>query len=80
MADYLRRVEAGEYLKAKYGFGSFRTLAKLASVGGGPEFHKAGAVVLYTVEALDAWAVAKLGPALASTSDVNHPANRAAAE
>jgi len=39
--QYLRRKQAGVYLKEKYGFGSERTLAKLACVGGGPEFRKA---------------------------------------
>ncbi len=34
-AQYLRRKQAGEYLKGKYGFGSEKTLAKLACVGGG---------------------------------------------
>ena len=40
-----------DYLKDRYGHGSEKTLAKLACLGGGPEFHKAGErVVLYTRE------------------------------
>jgi hypothetical protein len=66
---YLRRKAAGEYLKTKFGFGSGKTLAKLACLGGGPPFHKAGVAALYEAAALDAWALAKIGPAQASTSD-----------
>jgi len=68
--QYLRRKAAGEYLKSKFGFGSEKTLAKLACLGGGPPFHKAGPAALYEAAELDAWALAKIGPAQASTSDV----------
>ena len=34
-SQFLRRKDAGAYLKAKYGFGSEKTLAKLACIGGG---------------------------------------------
>jgi hypothetical protein len=68
-AQFLRRKEAGEYLKNKYGFGSRQTLAKLAVIGGGPAYQKAGAAVLYTYESLDAWAAAKIGRIQTSTSD-----------
>lgn len=55
--QYLRRSEAAEYLRKRYGFGATRTLAGLAWKGGGPKFSKAGArVVLYRPEDLDAWA------------------------
>jgi hypothetical protein len=66
---YLRRKDAGEYLKAKYGFGSKKTLAKLACLGGGPEFRKAGPAALYEPAALDAWALGKIGGLQKSTSD-----------
>lgn len=66
---YLRRKEAAEYLKSRYGFGAARTLAKGAVTGDTPEFHKAGRIVLYTHEALDAWAQAKIGVPQKSTSD-----------
>ncbi|MGH6794826.1 MAG: hypothetical protein ACREDH_06435 [Methylocella sp.] len=39
-AQFLRRKQASEYLKAKYGFGSERTLAKLACLGAAPSFAK----------------------------------------
>jgi hypothetical protein len=59
-AQFLRRTAAAEYLKSKFGFGSERTLAKGVVSGDTPEFHKAGRLVLYTPEALDRWALAKI--------------------
>ena len=47
-AQYLRRRQAGEYLKGKYGFGSEKTLAKLACLGGGPDFRKAARLWFFT--------------------------------
>lgn len=67
--QFLRRKDAGDYLKTKFGFGSEKTLAKLACVGGGPEFRKAGVAALYEPEALDRWALAKIGAPQSSTSD-----------
>jgi hypothetical protein len=67
-AQFLRRKHAGEYLKTTFGFGSERTLAKLACVGGGPEFRKAGAVALYEPKKLEEWALAKIGAPKKSTS------------
>lgn len=64
---FLRRAEAGAYLKAKYGFGSGKTLAKLATEGGGPEFFKAGNIALYGYAALDGWARKKMGAPRGST-------------
>lgn len=66
---YLRRKPAGKHLKEKFGFGSEKTLAKLASVGGGPEMVYAGNIPLYTEEKLDAWAMSKLSKPVRSTSD-----------
>lgn len=68
-AQYLRRKQAGEYLKAKFGFGSEKTLGKLATVGGGPIFRKAANAAIYKPEDLDAWALAKIGAPQKSTSD-----------
>ena len=67
-AQYLRRKQAGEYLKSRYGFGSEKTLAKLAVVGGGPLFHKAANAAIYRPEDLDAWALSKIGAPQKSTS------------
>ncbi len=69
-SNFMRRRAAGNYLKGRYGHGSEKTLAKLACLGGGPEFHKAGdRVELYTKEALDAWALARISGPLKSTSE-----------
>ena len=68
-SQFLRRKAAGEYLKAKFGFGSEKTLAKLATLGGGPIFHKAANAAIYKPEDLDAWALSKIGAPQKSTSD-----------
>lgn len=67
---FLRRKQAGAYLLDNYGFGAARTLAKGVVTGDSPEFFKAGRIVLYTKEALDNWALAKIGAARRSTSDI----------
>jgi hypothetical protein len=67
--QYLRRREAAAYLTSRYGFGAEKTLAKGAVTGDSPEYYKAGRIVLYTREALDKWALAKIGPAQNSSSD-----------
>jgi hypothetical protein len=67
---YLRRRAAGEYLKAKYGFGAGSTLAKIACVSSdGPPFRKVGRMVLYAIEDLDNWADDRLSAPHRSTSD-----------
>jgi hypothetical protein len=68
--QFLRRDAAAEYLKSRYGFGSYRTLAKGVVTGNSPEYFKAGRIVLYTRAALDQWALAKIGAARRSTSEV----------
>lgn len=68
-AQYLRRKEAANYLLSNYGFGAERTLAKGAVTGDSPVFQKAGRIVLYTKEALDAWALSKISAPKRSTSD-----------
>ncbi len=52
---FLRRKEAAEYLKARYGVGARRTLDKLATLGGGPPFTKIGGAACYSIADLDAW-------------------------
>jgi hypothetical protein len=66
---FLRRDAAAEYLKKTYGFGASRTLAKGAVTGDTPEYRKAGRIVLYTREALDRWALAKIGAPRSSSSE-----------
>lgn len=68
-AKYLRRKEAADYLRKHYGHGSPRTLAKLATIGGGPVFHRFGRIVVYEPAALDSWALTGLSGPLHSTSD-----------
>ena len=68
---FLRRKEAGAYLKRNYGFGSEKTLAKLACLGGGPEFRKAANAALYEPAKLDEWAQSKIGAPQRSTSDTS---------
>jgi len=67
---FLRRNEAAAYLRSRYGFGTSRSLAKLACVGGGPEYHKAGTkMVLYEPSKLDEWARNRISAAKRSTSE-----------
>jgi len=65
---YLSRQQASEHLLEQGLPAAVATLAKLAVVGGGPEFQKFGRFPRYTVDALDAWAASKLSPARRSTS------------
>jgi hypothetical protein len=67
----LRRSEAANYVAATYGIPcSPKTLAKLACVSSdGPPFRLAGRFPLYPVSGLDAWALAKIGPLIRSTSE-----------
>lgn len=69
----LRRWEASRYLRDRHGIElAVATLAKLACLGGGPPFQKAGRVPLYPVDLLDAWATARLGRVVHSTSEDGH--------
>jgi hypothetical protein len=72
-STYMRSGPAGEYLKKTYAFGSKKSLDKLAVIGGGPKFHKAGPARLYTIEALDEYALAKIGPEQSSTAENVRP-------
>jgi len=66
----LRRTEASTYLKTQWGITRApTTLAKLATLGGGPRFEHAGRFPLYLASELDAWAQALLSPLKSSTSD-----------
>lgn len=67
---YLRRTEAAAYVADTFGIPcSPKTLAKLAVVGGGPAYRKAGPYPLYAPSDLDEWANAKLGPRVRSSSE-----------
>ena len=65
---FLRRKSAADYLRDKYGWGSWQTLAKLAVMGGGPVYRKFGRAVVYAPDDLDEWALARLGDPQRSTA------------
>lgn len=66
----LRRTEASKYLHEEWGIiRAPSTLAKLATIGGGPTFERANRIPLYLPEYLDAWARSILSPPMTSTSD-----------
>lgn len=68
---FLRRADAASYIQSVYGFPCSRQwLAKLAVIGGGPVYRKAGRTPIYAPADLDAWARARIGQPQRSTSDV----------
>ena len=68
----LRRWEAAEYLKLAHGIEvAPSTLAKWASIGGGPVFQRVNRMPLYPVTGLDAWAASKLSAPVHSTSEAD---------
>ena len=67
--NFLRRSAAAKYLREKYGFGTERSLAKLATVGGGPKFQKMGRLVFYSADALDEWVASRMSGPIGSTSE-----------
>src|SRR2546429_408278 len=67
---YFARTDAARHVRETWGLPcSPRWLAKLAVVGGGPVFRKAGKTPLYTPSDLDAWAQSRIGAPRRSTSD-----------
>ena len=73
---HLRRAEAAKYVVDTHNVPcSPRTLAKLACISSdGPPFRLAGRFPLYPVSDLDAWARAKIGPLVRSTSEISRSA------
>jgi hypothetical protein len=68
-SKYLRRADAAAYIRDAWGLPcSARWLAKLAVVGGGPIYCKAGRTPLYTTHDLDDWARGRIGARRRSTS------------
>ncbi len=66
---FLRRKHAAEYVRTEWGLPcACQTLAKLAVVGGGPVYRKAGRYPLYRTEDLDRWAQSKIGSPRGSTT------------
>ena len=72
----LRRKEASKYLKDTWGVDRApSTLAKLAVVGGGPQFRKAARTPLYSSDDLDTWVASILSEPIQSNSQVKLLAN-----
>jgi hypothetical protein len=70
----LRRTAASHYLEETWGVSRApSTLAKLAVIGGGPIFRRAGRVPLYSTGDLDKWVASKLSAPMRSTSDEGPP-------
>jgi hypothetical protein len=69
---YLRRADAARYIREAYGIPCVATtLAKYASIGGGPAFRKAGKFPIYSRSDLDAWAEQRFGELVRSTSELS---------
>ena len=68
---YLRRIEAATFVREKWAMPcSPKWLAKLAVVGGGPIYRKAGRYPIYLQSDLDAWAQSRIGAPQRSSSDL----------
>lgn len=66
----LRRINVPEYLASIHGIDiAASTLAKMATVGGGPAMQYCGRIPLYHVDDLDLWAIGRLSRKVSSTSD-----------
>jgi hypothetical protein len=66
---YFRRSAAAHYVRETWGMPcSAKWLAKLAVIGGGPIYRKAGRFPLYTKDDLDHWVGTRLGAPRRSTS------------
>jgi hypothetical protein len=69
---YRRRRRASEYLFERFGLNcAVSTLAKFATVGGGPKFVHAGRFPLYPEDELDAWALSRISLLKTSTADTS---------
>lgn len=74
--DYITRKEASDFLKERGLPVAPTTLAKYASLGGGPPMHHFGRRVLYNPATLLDWANSKLSGPSQSTSDRNSSEDR----
>lgn len=65
----LLRREVPAYLLENFGIRrTKKTFDKLATVGGGPKYHRTSKECLYNTDDLDAWAMDLIGEPMASTS------------
>lgn len=68
----IRRTAASEYLLEKHGISRTpNTLAKMATVGGGPVYRKDGNIPLYDPVDLDVYAESVLSPRVTSSSELS---------
>lgn len=67
--NYLTRVEAAAYVERRGLPCSPKTLAKLATIGGGPRYQRFGLRAVYTPAALDDWIASRMSAPMASTSE-----------
>src|SRR5262245_50333127 len=75
----LRRKAASEYLRETHGLERApSTLAKLAVIGGGPIFRRAGRIPLYSPSDLDDYASSLISRPMRSTSDATPPKDKIA--
>lgn len=66
---YLNRTDAARYVREMWGLPcSPKWLAKLAVVGGGPVYRKAGKTPIYAPGDLDNWAESRIGAPKQSSS------------
>lgn len=66
----LRRIDVPAYMASKHGIDiAASTLAKMATVGGGPAMQYSGRIPLYHINDLDAWAHERLSKSVRSTSE-----------
>lgn len=66
---FFRRDDAARYVRETWGLPcSPKWLAKLAVIGGGPVFRKAGKTPLYAPDDLDSWVQTRMSAPRRSTS------------
>jgi hypothetical protein len=70
---FLTRRQAADYVTARFFPCKISFLAKLAVVGGGPVFRKAGQAALYEPHRLDEWAQSRIGHEIKTTSELGNP-------
>lgn len=71
LKKYLLRKEAAEYIQRLGLPIRYRTLAKYASIGGGPEMRRFGRRVCYEPAKLLEWVESRLSPSGRSTSELD---------
>lgn len=69
---FLSREEASAYLRDGWGISrTIKTLAKLATLGGGPPYRRDSSRCLYDARDLDQWAQSILSPKVNSSAELS---------